>query len=186
MKPSASYKPFFAVAFLAVVLGFVHATLVSGQRDLLNTKVAAWQAEQGQIDTLIRMKRAHDDLARFRATLPEQTDLPKIVAFVSETAEAYRLPIPSVAYDHEETDLPGLTALSISFDVTGDYLDIRRFIDALEQSDHFFLIEQLALTTSIGEMDADRVRLQIRIAAYMRRAEALERSQAKRQPERIE
>ena len=185
MTPSTPYKPFFAVMSLAVALGFVHVTLVSGQRDLLNAKVAAWQAAQGQIETLARMKRADDDLARFRASLPEQTDLPKMVAFVSETAEEHRLPIPSVTYDHEETDLPGLTAVSISFDVAGDYLDIRHFIDALEQSDLFLIIEQLTLAASTGSTDADQVRLQIRIAAYMRKATAPRRNAVKQEPGQI-
>jgi len=165
--------------FLAAALVFVHATLVSGQRDVRNAKVATWQADQGQIDTLARMKRADDDLALFRARLPEQADLPKIVSFVSEAAEAHHLPIPSVTYAHEETDLPRLTAVSISFDVTGDYLDVRHFINALEQSDLFFIIEQLTLTATNGEADNDHVRLQIRIAAYTRKAAAPERNKIK-------
>lgn len=182
MTPSAQYKPFIAVVFLVAVLGYVHFTLVSGQRGVLNARVAAWQGEQGQIDTLSQIKRADDDLTRFRARLPTQTDLPKMVAYVSETAEAHRLPIPSVTYDHEETDLPGLTALTISFDVTGDYLDTRHFIDALERSDLFFIIEQLTLTASNREAESDRVRLQIRLAAYLRKADVPERHPAKQPP----
>ena len=185
MTPSAQYKPFFVVVFLAAALGFVHVTLVSGQRDLLNARVAAWQAEQGQIDTLARMKRADDDLTTFRARLPSLPDLPKMAAFVSETAEAHRLPIPSVTYDHEDVDLPGLTAVSISFDVAGDYLDIRHFINALEQSDLFLIIEQLTLTASTGATDEDRVRLQIRIAAYMRKAAAPLRNKVKHEQGQI-
>jgi len=185
VTPSAQYKPLFGVVLLAVALGFVHLTLVSGQRDRLNARAVAWQADQAQIGLLTQIERADGDLLRFRAGLPGQADLPKMVAFVSETAETHRLPIPSVAYDHEAVAAPGLAAVSISFDVTGDYLDIRRFIDALERSDLFLVIEQLTLAASNGEADRDRVRLQIRVAAYMRKADALRRKEVQPQPGRL-
>jgi len=185
VTPSARYQPLLAVVFLVAALWFIHATLVSGQVDTRNANTAAWDAAAAQKETLRQMKAADDDLAQFHARLPKQTDLPKMVAFVSETAEAHRLPIPSVTYDHEEVEAPGLTAVSISFDVTGDYLDVRHFINALERSDLFLVIQQLTLTAANGEADNDRVRLQIRMTAYMQKADAPDRNRAKQNPGRI-
>jgi len=176
MTPPTQYKPFFAILFLAVALGFVHFRLVVGQQERLAQKVASRQAAQAERAIFLQMKRADEGLLRFLSRLPKQADLPKMVAAVSETAEAYQLPIPSVIYDHEDADVAGLTAVSISFDVTGDYLNIRQFINALEQSDLFFVIEQVTLATSIGEVEEHPVRLQIRLAAYMRSTDVPARS----------
>lgn len=58
----------------------------------------------------------------------------------------------------------GVTELRIDGAVTGDYVSVAHFINAMERSKSFFLIENLALTGAQGGL----VNLQLRIGTYIR------------------
>lgn len=57
-----------------------------------------------------------------------------------------------------------VTELRIDGAVTGDYVSVAHFINAMERSKSFFLIENLALTGAQGGL----VNLQLRIGTYIR------------------
>jgi type IV pilus assembly protein PilO len=58
----------------------------------------------------------------------------------------------------------GVTELRIDGAVMGDYVSVAHFINAMERSKSFFLIENLALTGAQGGL----VNLQLRIGTYIR------------------
>jgi len=58
----------------------------------------------------------------------------------------------------------GVTELRIDGAVTGDYVSVAHFINSMERSKSFFLIENLALTGAQGGL----VNLQLRIGTYIR------------------
>jgi hypothetical protein len=57
-----------------------------------------------------------------------------------------------------------VTELRIDGSVQGDYVSVAHFINAMERSKSFFLIENLALTGAQGGL----VNLQLRIGTYIR------------------
>jgi type IV pilus assembly protein PilO len=53
-------------------------------------------------------------------------------------------------YAELESDLPGLTHLRIEANITGDYLAIVKFINAVERDKMFFIINNVSLTEQQG------------------------------------
>ncbi|MBI3804496.1 MAG: type 4a pilus biogenesis protein PilO [Nitrospirae bacterium] len=156
------------LALLGGVFLFVHLGMVVPLQTEIDTKEAAWQAERPKISQLTLLKSAQQDLVLFRENLPKETALPELVSFISETAGSNRLSIPSISYQPEKVDVPGLMKVGIAFNVKGHYPDIRNFIYRLERSRHFLIIENLVLASAFKEGEA--IQLQLRIAAYLREA----------------
>ncbi|GEM_PF-5378054 len=151
---------------LAAVLLFVHEGLVAPLEKEIAAKESAWQAERPKIGQLTRLKATQEDLLLFREHLPEGTSLPDLVSFISGAAAAHHLLIPSISYQPEKVEVPGLMKVLIPFNVKGNYREIRNLIYELEQSDYFLVIENLVLASSVKEGEA--IQLQLRIAAYFR------------------
>ncbi|TAK05784.1 MAG: hypothetical protein EPO39_10535 [Candidatus Manganitrophaceae bacterium] len=153
-------------ALLAGILLFVHAGLLVPLQKEIAAKETAWQSERPKIGQLTLLKTTQEDLVLFRERLPEETALPELVSFVSESAAAHHLSIPAISYQPEKIDAPGLMKVLISFNVKGNYREIRNLIYRLEQSRYFLVIENLVLASSVKEGEA--IQLQLRIAAYFR------------------
>jgi Tfp pilus assembly protein PilO len=151
---------------LGGILLFVHMGRVVPLQNEIAAKEKKWQSERPKIGQLTTLKAAQQDLVLFRQRLPEEAALPEVVSFVSESAAAHRLSIPTISYQPEKTGAPGLMRVLISFSVRGSYRDIRNLIYRLEQSGYFFIIENLVLASSTKEGEA--IQLQLRIAAYFR------------------
>lgn len=157
-------RHFLLLALLAALFLFVHlGKVVPLQKEIL-AKETTWQAERPKIGRLTTLKAAQQDLVLFRQRLPEETALPEVVSFVSESAAAHRLSIPAISYQPENAGAPGLMRVLISFSVKGSYRDIRNLIYRLEQSRYFFILENVVLASSSREGEA--IQLQLRIAAY--------------------
>ncbi len=72
--------------------------------------------------------------------------------------------LDSAQYDELDSDLPGLRHLRISANVTGDYLQEVRFINSVERSKMFFIIN----TINLAEQQAGVVRLGVTLETYMK------------------
>ncbi|MBN2135102.1 MAG: hypothetical protein JW737_05185 [Acidobacteria bacterium] len=59
--------------------------------------------------------------------------------------------------------------IKIQFSINGDYRGIRYFISNLERSEHFFVIEQLMLTSSAAD---DNLNLRIALTTYFKKADS--------------
>lgn len=70
----------------------------------------------------------------------------------------------SEKYDQKDPGIDGLQRIEISADVSGDYLQLVRFINSLERSKLFFIVDDLALA---GEQSGT-VKLQIKLETYLR------------------
>ena len=67
-------------------------------------------------------------------------------------------------FDQKEAAIEGLERVEISSDVSGDYLQLVRFINGLERSKLFFMVDDLALGTENNGI----VKLQIKMETYLR------------------
>ena len=72
--------------------------------------------------------------------------------------------ISSEKYDQKEAAIDGLQRVEIDADVSGDYLQLVKFINSVERNKLFFVINDLGL----GGEQSGRVKLQMRLETYLR------------------
>ncbi len=85
------------------------------------------------------------------------TDLDKIAA---ESG----VKVSSERYAQKDAEIPSVQRVEIDADVSGDYVPLAKFINSLERSQLFFLIDGLDL----GGEQSGSVRLHIRLETYLR------------------
>jgi type IV pilus assembly protein PilO len=105
---------------------------------------------QQQIDQFYRDRFAAEDSAN-------SADLGKVAA-------ATGVRMSSVKYSTKESDIDGLQKKEVEADLSGDYLQIARFINALERNKLFFIVDAVQL----GSEQSGSVKLQIRVETYLR------------------
>lgn len=72
--------------------------------------------------------------------------------------------VSSERYAQKDAEVPSLGRVEIEADVSGDYVPLAKFINALERSQLFFIIDGLDL----GGEQTGGVRLHIKIETYLR------------------
>jgi Tfp pilus assembly protein PilO len=72
--------------------------------------------------------------------------------------------ISQIAYDPKAADVPNLQQVAINANLDGDYLQVVKFINALERDPMFFMVDSLTLAQEQG----GTVRLQVRLETYLR------------------
>jgi len=72
--------------------------------------------------------------------------------------------ISSEKYDQKEAEVDNIQLVEIQADVSGDYLQLVRFINTLERSKLFFIVKDLQIA---GEQSG-HVKLQIKFETYLR------------------
>ena len=72
--------------------------------------------------------------------------------------------ISSEKYDQKEAEVDNIQLVEIQADVSGDYLQLVRFINTLERSKLFFIVKDLQIA---GEQSG-QVKLQIKFETYLR------------------
>ena len=72
--------------------------------------------------------------------------------------------VSQISYDPKPAEVPNLQQVVISANLDGDYLQVVKFINALERDKMFFMVDSLTLAQEQGGM----VRLQVRLETYLR------------------
>lgn len=72
--------------------------------------------------------------------------------------------VSSEKYAEKDADIPSLQRVEIDAEVSGDYVPLARFINSLERSQLFFMIDGLDL----GGEQSGGVRLHIKVETYLR------------------
>jgi Tfp pilus assembly protein PilO len=70
----------------------------------------------------------------------------------------------TISFHQHPPDARGLMEIEISTAVEGDYESLVNFLDKLEHSDHFYVLDGLALASS----NAGKIRLNIQLRTYFR------------------
>jgi type IV pilus assembly protein PilO len=76
--------------------------------------------------------------------------------------------VSQISYDPKPAEVPNLQQVIISANLDGDYLQVVKFINALERDHMFFMVDSLTLAQEQGGM----VRLQVRLETYLRTEKA--------------
>jgi len=144
----------------------VYLAWASPSRNELMASEAQWQAERQAIGRLKTYEQAHHDIAAALARTTSREDLPKWITALAQLAKKRDLSIPSVDYQPEKFDSKDFQRIILTFSIGGPYGQVRRFLDDLERSNPFLVIEELTLARSKKERsDLD---LQLRASMYLR------------------
>jgi type IV pilus assembly protein PilO len=110
-----------------------------------------------------RVKEAREQIAKFH-----EDRFPNSSAAIFENlgklATENKVQLNQANYDVVDADIPGLRQVSITANLTGDYIQSMKFINALEREKTFFIVNSV----SLGEQTEGQIRLNIRIETYMR------------------
>jgi len=114
-----------------------------------------------------RVDESRKQIAQFiQERVPSQAS--ELSIELGKLASAAGVRMGSVRYDSGvESDVPGLRRYRVSAIITGDYLQEIRFINALERSQHFYVLSNI----NLGEQQQGALRLGLNLDTYMREAE---------------
>lgn len=120
-----------------------------------------------------RFVQMKSDLQRFRSIIPVRGDLSGLIAELYELAGASGLDVKQVGYTPSEIPEQELISYALSFSLTGNYGEIKKFIYRLEQSERLIVIEQLSLSAAPGTDKLRQVTLKIRLTTFFQNDEPL-------------
>ena len=110
-----------------------------------------------------KLKKADQELNDFyKNRLPDRNST--IATEMGKLADQNKIRITSQKWDHKESDLPDLMEVTINANVEGDYLGIVKFINGLERSKLFFILDGVGLA---GEQTGS-VKLGLKLRTYMK------------------
>ena len=87
-----------------------------------------------------------------------------ISADIARVASETGVRVSSVKYKTDESELEGLQKKEVDADVSGDYVQVAKFINALERNKLFFIVDGVQL----GSEQSGAVKLQIKVETYSR------------------
>lgn len=111
------------------------------------------------------LDQAEADLASFyRDRFPAQSSA--IPEELGKLAGANGVKVSEVRYSSEPTEQAGLQRVSMDATLAGDYLQVAKFINALERDRMFFVIDEVTL----NEQQGGFVKLQLKLETYLKGA----------------
>jgi Tfp pilus assembly protein PilO len=87
-----------------------------------------------------------------------------VVADLGEIAGKAGLRTEGVRFQQKDLPKRGVTEVEATATIEGDYPSLVRFIDGLERSQNFYLLDSLALASSTG----GRIKLNVQLRTYFR------------------
>lgn len=112
------------------------------------------------------LQQAEADLARLRSDVLS-TRVERMVDVQRELerlCREFRIDLDSVNYDNEELPEEGLERFAMIVPLEGGYANLRRFLQAVEDSENFLVVERVALGE--GKEGGVMLMLNITLAAY--------------------
>jgi Tfp pilus assembly protein PilO len=110
-----------------------------------------------------RVKQAREQIAHFY-----ENRFPNSSAVIFETvgklAKENHVRLNQASYKVTDAEMPGSQQVVINATLNGNYVEVMKFINALEREKTFLIVDNV----SLGDQQGGNVRLNIRIEAYMR------------------
>jgi Tfp pilus assembly protein PilO len=128
----------------------------------LQRRIRTLQQEAQSGDGIVTAFR---EVEEFAQGYPPQAELVPLIGRLTTLARSLALEIPTVEYRPAAVKEVGLTKVTVTMGVEGNYGKIRRFLYDLETMRHHLVIESLSLADPKGISDM-QVRLQL--ALYFR------------------
>jgi len=168
------HKVKIALAALAVVdvilIGVFFSPLVGsegGRHERLDQAWRELQQKTREVEPLRGLDKkiplARKQIEEFYAQrLPSQDSA--ISADLGKVAAQSGVKIESIKYSMKDAEAVGVRRMEIEANLGGDYLQLVRFINALERDQLFFLVDSVGLGGAQGGM----VKLQIKLETYLK------------------
>ena len=113
-----------------------------------------------------RVEESRKQIAQFvQERVPSQAS--ELSIEMGKLASEAGVRLGTVRYEPIDSDIPGLLRYRVNAIITGDYLQEVKFINALERSQHFFVLGSV----NLGEIQQGAVRLSINLDTYMKESE---------------
>lgn len=152
-----------AALYLVLPLGQTSAELykdLGDTRDEFKRKEVEVKPLRGLPDKLVT---THGDINDFyRERLPARQSA--VSQEIGKIASANHVTLSDVKYDNVETDIPDLREVMVEAQLSGDYANVAKFINAVERNKTFFLVDGL----SLDDQKAGAVKLQLKMETYLR------------------
>jgi len=116
------------------------------------------------------MPATRKDCEKFEQSLPaESTSSSSITAELDEVAKKADLQIVNLAFKQKEVPNRGMIEETIEATVSGDYGSVVRFVNGLQRSQRFYVLDGLVLGTDARAQAASgSVRVGVHIRTYLR------------------
>jgi type IV pilus assembly protein PilO len=110
-----------------------------------------------------KLDLAREEIAAFyRDRFPSQYSA--VSSELGKVATQAGVRVSQISYEPKPADIPNLQQVIINANLDGDYLQVVKFINALERDRMFFMVDSLTLAQEQGGM----VRLQVKLETYLR------------------
>jgi type IV pilus assembly protein PilO len=118
------------------------------------------------------MPATRKDCEKFEHSLPrENIGYSAITAELDAIAKKAGLQIDTRAFKQKDIPERGLAELNIDATVTGDYGSVARFVNGLQRSQSFYVVDGLALATDMQKQAANGpIRVALHVRTYFREA----------------
>jgi Type II secretion system (T2SS), protein M subtype b len=138
----------------------VELALLKRRHDLLAADVARGDRIRGELPAVQQQSSAF-----LKAHLrPAATGYSAVVANLGALASRAGLQTENLTFQQHQPDKRGTIEVQIAATVNGDYPSVVRFIDGLERSDDFYVLDGLSLAAG----SAGQLRLNLQLRTYFR------------------
>lgn len=119
-----------------------------------------------------RMKIARDKAESEKHRLPTQSEFSALSISISELGQQEHVSIPGMTYTVQKKDKGLPVKATMTFKVTGDYTSIYKFIQRLEQTEPYLVIESLdAARVDHSSTAAALVEFNMKVVTFLRASE---------------
>ena len=142
----------------------------SSERSVLTKQRQVRSAQQRAGEIITPQKdyfKKEQEIQTFRESLPPKTDFTGLIRELFVLSSAAGLDIDQIKYAPKQLETEGILEYGVSFDITGRYAQLKRFIFELEQSPRVLIIDEIVLTKR-GEADQENVGLRIQLTTFFR------------------
>jgi hypothetical protein len=153
-----------------VMIGVYLSPLVGSQQSHRNQLNELWkelQQKTHEVEPLRGLDKkipvAHKEIDSFyKDRLPSQESV--VSEEIGKLAQQSGVRLGSVKYTAKDQESVGLTPIEIEADLSGDYLQLVRFINSLERDQIFFLVNSVVLGGEQGGV----VKLELKMNTYLK------------------
>jgi Tfp pilus assembly protein PilO len=156
--------------FDVVTAAVFFSPVVGSERSRKDELARLWKEQQQKTREVEPLRSIGDKIRTARLQIDDfyKTRLPGQDSAISEAlgklATQSGVKIGDVKYKIKDPEPVGLRPIEIEADFSGDYLQLARFMNAVERAPLFFIIDSIQL----GGEQAGVVRLQLKLETYLR------------------
>ena len=149
-----------------------------------NPRVQALRQKQTQVEALegfvTGLQKAREDLRTLREDVLGRREERMIGAQVEieEICKRFGIDLDMVTYDHLALGTEGLDVMRMTVPLEGGYADLRRFLQAVESSEKFLIVERVTLGQ--GKDGGVLLQLNVTLATYFYSPETPQHLQERR------